>query len=168
MNIILIRHAIAENREVFSETGQPDELRPLTSRGRKKFSKTISSIKSEIPELDEIVFSPLTRCQETSQLLHKIFPQAKLISQKKLIPGIPPEEMIDWLSKKSGQLNIALIGHEPDLGKLGTYALTGKKTPLFRLRKGGICVLHFTDHIDKAKAELKCLLQPSILKSIKK
>jgi phosphohistidine phosphatase SixA len=34
VDLLVIRHAIAEDREVFAGTGKDDSLRPLTDRGR--------------------------------------------------------------------------------------------------------------------------------------
>ena len=36
MQLLLIRHAIAEEQEDFAKTGKDDRLRPLTDEGRKK------------------------------------------------------------------------------------------------------------------------------------
>jgi phosphohistidine phosphatase len=34
MNLLVIRHAIAEDKEAFAKTGRNDDLRPLTEAGR--------------------------------------------------------------------------------------------------------------------------------------
>ena len=39
MKLLLIRHAIAEEREDFARTGKDDRLRPLTDEGRKKMKQ---------------------------------------------------------------------------------------------------------------------------------
>ena len=39
MRLLLLRHAIAEERTAFAATGKADRLRPLTDEGRKKMQQ---------------------------------------------------------------------------------------------------------------------------------
>src|SRR5258708_2037922 len=39
MKLLIIRHAIAEDREDFARTGKDDSLRPITDEGKKKMKQ---------------------------------------------------------------------------------------------------------------------------------
>ena len=62
--IHLIRHAKAKNRLEWSE---PDELRPLTKRGRREASAVAERLASD--ELARLVSSPYVRCVQTLEPL---------------------------------------------------------------------------------------------------
>ena len=49
MKLLLIRHAIAEEREDFARTGKDDRLRPLTDEGRKKMKQAARGLRKIAP-----------------------------------------------------------------------------------------------------------------------
>ena len=60
----LVRHAKAKNREEWTE---PDDLRPLTKRGRRQAEALAERIAGDAPE--RIVSSPFVRCTQTVEPL---------------------------------------------------------------------------------------------------
>jgi 8-oxo-(d)GTP phosphatase len=60
----LVRHAKAKNR---SEWNEPDDLRPLTKRGRREAAALAERLRTE--ELARLVSSPFARCVQTFEPL---------------------------------------------------------------------------------------------------
>jgi phosphohistidine phosphatase len=56
-----------------------------------------------------------------------------------------PEDLVPWLREQSGHQAIGLVGHEPHLGLLVGYLLTGKSGSFVDLKKGGACLLEMDD-----------------------
>ena len=61
MQLLLIRHAIAEDRFEFARSGQSDYYRPLTDRGRARMAKGAAGLRTLVPDIDVLATSPLTR-----------------------------------------------------------------------------------------------------------
>jgi phosphohistidine phosphatase len=168
MKVLIVRHAIAENRDVFSKTGKSDDLRPLTPRGRKRMRANLNGIINLTPQIDILVSSPLIRAVQTAEIMREHYKKADYKMIKELEPTAPLESAIQWLKKHKNKKVIALIGHEPHLGELISYFLTGKGSGFFFLRKGGICLVEFFGKIDSGRANLNCFLQPAQLRKIGK
>jgi phosphohistidine phosphatase len=47
MKLLIVRHAIAEEREDFARTGKDDRLRPLTDDGRKRMKQGARGLRSQ-------------------------------------------------------------------------------------------------------------------------
>ena len=60
----LVRHAKAKNRAEWTE---PDELRPLTKRGRREAAALVERLRAEAPA--RLVSSPFVRCLQTLEPL---------------------------------------------------------------------------------------------------
>ena len=41
MKLVIVRHADAGDKEEFAKTGEPDELRPLSDKGRKQMTSAV-------------------------------------------------------------------------------------------------------------------------------
>jgi broad specificity phosphatase PhoE len=63
-HVHLVRHAKARNRAKWTE---PDDLRPLTKRGRREAAALAERLRTE--ELARLVSSPFTRCVQTLEPL---------------------------------------------------------------------------------------------------
>src|SRR5262245_49797749 len=59
MHLLVVRHAIAEDKDVFARTGRSDDLRPLTDDGRAKMRRAADGLRSVAPEVDLVATSPL-------------------------------------------------------------------------------------------------------------
>ena len=71
MNLLVIRHAVAEDRETFAEQGKDDSLRPLTDDGRRKMQRAARGIQSMVPSVGVIATSPFVRATQTAQVVGK-------------------------------------------------------------------------------------------------
>ena len=168
MKVLLIRHAIAESREVFQKTGKSDDLRPLTARGRKRMRQNSRGIIEIVSSLDLLVTSPLLRAQQTAEIIKEKFKKVNIETIGELKPESPLEMTLAFIKKQKGGDTVAFIGHEPQLGELATFLLTGQKTSFLAFKKGGICLLEFLEKVDKGRANLICFTPPSQLRKIAK
>ncbi|QXE91916.1 histidine phosphatase family protein [Geomonas subterranea] len=132
MIIHIVRHAEAIERtpEV------PEEHRYLTRRGRRRFRKAAKSLATLGIEPDLILTSPLVRAVQTADILaERLRYKRELIVTTQLSPGFRPEKHDELLKLYPQVSEVALVGHEPDLG-LVTQALLGEELSL-TLPKGG-------------------------------
>lgn len=166
--LYLIRHAIAESRETFAKTGKSDDLRPLTSRGRKKMKKCADGIHSLAPSIGLLTASPLTRAQQTLEILLKKYKKTGHATLEELKPTANFESLMKWLGKNLpvGK-QVALIGHEPHLSRFAGFLLTGQDRAVFTLKKGGACLISFEGRVREGGGRLEWLLEPAELRRIR-
>jgi len=115
MIIHVVRHAEAVERtpEV------PEEHRYLTPRGRKRFRKIAKSLKKLGIDPDVILTSPLVRSVQTADILAERLRFTRELQVAALLaPGFQPQSLGKLLSGYPQAKEIAIVGHEPDLGAL--------------------------------------------------
>lgn len=172
---IIVRHAKAEDKEDFAQTGLCDELRPLTKKGEKEMLEVVQCLKGLVPDLAGILVSPLMRAQQTAKILLAVFKKAQWLDETTLQPGT--SSVKTWSAMKSFQnflakkrkdedLQIAVVGHEPELGQLISYLIFNKSEMCVPLKKGGFAIIEFDEVVQPGHGRLACLLQPSQVKKI--
>lgn len=160
MFLYIIRHAWAEERD--PERFPDDDLRPLTSDGKKRFGKVAGRLVDAgvCPTL--VATSPLVRCRQTADILLKRLPgEAKLVELDTLRPGSDLGALVEWTAKQTDEA-IAWVGHAPDVGDLAA-ALLGDGTASIRFAKGATAALEFAGHPAPGKAELIWLATAKLL-----
>lgn len=163
MHLLIIRHAIAEDREVFAQTGKEDELRPLTAKGRERMKRAAMGLE-RIARIDLLAHSPLVRAVQTAEILDTVFPSAEMVEIPELGPGQGPEQVAHWLGFVSREATVALVGHEPDLGELVSWLTTGATRSYIHLKKGGAVLLECADRPGPGTASLIWALGPRQLR----
>ena len=111
MKIFLIRHAHARS-------GEPDELRPLSSKGKKQIAGLSASlVKRIVREVSVLEYSSLQRSGQTAQLLKKHF---RLKQPLRLLSGIAPESSAVKTAQvlSRSRRSRCIIGHNPHLARL--------------------------------------------------
>lgn len=139
MRILLIRHARAEQRRLL----QRDASRVLTDDGRRRFRRAARGLRTEMPEITHIATSPLVRARETATLLASVYKHKNVIRQPLLAPGKPASKLAAWLAAQSAKSCIALVGHEPDLGRCAGLLLTGQPRSCLHFKKGAAALIEF-------------------------
>src|SRR2546430_12501315 len=69
MRLLVVRHAIAEDREAFARSHKDDAARPLTPDGRRKMARAAEGLKQLVPELELLAASPYKRALETAEII---------------------------------------------------------------------------------------------------
>jgi phosphohistidine phosphatase len=167
MDILLIRHAIAEDRDAFAKVNDNDALRPLTDEGRRKMRKVASRLRRLVKRLDRIACSGLSRADETAAIVGKSYGRTPVVKLRALEPGGEPQAVLDWLDEFPRDSTIALVGHEPDLGRLLGYMVCGRPMRVLGFKKGGAALLHYDAGPAPAQGMLRWALTPAQFLSLK-
>jgi phosphohistidine phosphatase len=164
MDLLVVRHAIAEDREVFARTGKDDGERPLTADGRKKFEKGARGLVRLVPSIDLLATSTLARATQTADVLVDAYGRLRVVRLAELAPGSKPAALLPWLGSQRRRPTVAVVGHEPHLSTLVELLLTGRSGDFLELKKGGACLLSFARQPAAGGAELRWLLTASQLR----
>src|SRR5579864_9053061 len=165
MKLLIIRHAIAVDREDFARTGKDDSLRPITDEGKKKMKQSARGLRTLVPDIDLLATSPLTRAAQTAAVLDSVYGGLREVEIAELAPESSPVEFLSWLRKQSGE-NVAAVGHEPSISLIASWLLTGTEKRLFSFRKGGACLLEFPGEVGAGTASLLWALTPAQLRDL--
>jgi phosphohistidine phosphatase len=167
VELLVIRHGVAEDKETFEATGQDDSLRPLTKEGRWKMERVAKGLCRLLPSVSLIATSPFTRARQTAEIVAEACGEADLERLDALTPDGKPQAFMAWLRAREADDRVAAVGHEPHLGSLVSWMLTGEAIEgRFALRKGGACLLQFDQQPRMGKARLIWFLPPSILRRV--
>lgn len=139
MDLYVLRHGIAAERDV--RRYPDDDLRPLTGKGIARMRREAAGMRALGLTPDAIVSSPLLRAMQTAEIARDALGAALSVSEA-LVPGAHPALLLAELAGAYGDGDAALVvGHEPHLSRLVSFALTGSADQIVRLKKGGLCHL---------------------------
>ncbi|MGM0593274.1 MAG: CHAD domain-containing protein [Pseudomonadota bacterium] len=164
--LLILRHAIALDRDEAARQGLSDAERPLTPKGERRMAQVATSLQSQLERPALILNSPLLRARQTAELLARRYPGVRRQTCKALSPGTPPTELIDALAKYEYHGPLVLTGHEPDLSTLIALLVFGEECANIQLKKAGAALLTFTKPIDRGRATLEWLLLPTADKTV--
>jgi phosphohistidine phosphatase len=166
VRLYLIRHAIAAEPD--AKRWPDDRQRALTKAGARRFKRTAGTLVELLQAdgaVDRLLSSPLARARETAAILHRAgLPEP--IEESVLAPGRTATRVLAVLRAHQLQ-SIAVVGHEPDLGRLLAVCIAGPDAKLaLRLRKGGAACLYFATAPRVGEATLEWLLPPKALRAL--
>lgn len=167
MQILLIRHGIAEDRVAFAKTNDNDDLRPLTDEGRRKMRKVASRVRRLVKRVERIGTSNLIRAEETANIVAQAYGRVQLTPVRALEPGGEPQGVLEWLDSLPRKATVALVGHEPDLGRLLGYMVCGRPVRVMGFKKGGVALVEFDAAPAPAQGRLRWALTPAQLRDLK-
>ena len=153
MKLLVIRHGTAED----SAPGG-DAQRSLTHEGKKEMKEVASGLRAVVDTIDVIGASPLVRAQQTAEIVAKGFGDAPIKTVNALVPGSDLSELLGWISEHASKKVVALVGHEPLLGTLVTWLMTGMENSRVEMTKAGAALLEFDSRVAAGSARLRCLL----------
>jgi phosphohistidine phosphatase len=166
MNILVIRHAIAEDRKRFARTGEEDGLRPLTREGRRRMRRAARGIARATPKIDLLATSPLTRAIQTGEIVATRFAGVPTVEVAQLGPSKHVQALLKWLQEQRHDATIALVGHEPQLSLFVSWMLTGLQEAFVPMKKGGACLLACDRDVKAGRAKLLWAMKPSQLRAL--
>jgi phosphohistidine phosphatase len=117
MRLVIVRHGEAA-------PGDPDELRPLTPKGRKQARDLGKRLRDDGLEVDAVLTSPLLRARETAAALGL----GDATVDERLAPGATPADIRDAATGRGG--TVLVVGHQPDCGRAAAE-LSGGPEPRF-------------------------------------
>ena len=176
MRLLLIRHAIAKDREAFRrQSGLEDGKRPLCDKGRARMQKAALGLRRYAGDVQLFTTSPYVRAVSTARIVVKRAAFPEPVEVAALLPEQHPRDFLAWLvqtrpdgfespGRKGTHPIIAAVGHEPHLSQLIAWCLTGREAPLGELNKGGACLLRFDAEIVGGQGVLEWLLKAGQLR----
>ena len=114
MLVFLVRHA-------HSDPGDPDELRPLSTRGRGEAQALAQRLAAHPTPPRLVLTSPVLRARETAEAIADAT-GADLRVDERLAPGASAENLQESVDSESGP--VAAVCHQPDCSAIA-LALTG-------------------------------------------
>ena len=112
MDLILWRHAEAEDWPEGDPQGGRDLERSLTARGEKQAARIANWLDRQLPEGARIFVSPARRCEQTALALGR-----KYKIRSELGPDATVEQLLELVQWPSARSPILVVGHQPTLGQ---------------------------------------------------
>lgn len=165
MELLVVRHAIAEDREAFARTARDDAERPLTAEGRRKFARGARGLRNLVKRIDLLATSPLARAAQTAELLADAYGPVTTVRLPELAPDADPSDLVRWLRRQRRRRVVAVVGHEPHLSRAISLVICGRPSGTLALRKGGACLL-LLGTAAGGRAQLRWLLTASQLRRL--
>jgi len=135
---LVMRHAAAQDR---AASGL-DSDRELTRGAMDGMIGAAAGLARIIDRPDLIISSPFERAYATADILAREYPGSEVECSDVLTAGAAPEDILAMLGGRRGRC-VALVGHEPDMGRFVSLALAGTRRSFFPMRKGQVCLLEF-------------------------
>ena len=162
VSLFLVRHAIAADR---GDQWPDDAARPLTRKGEARMRQNVAGLRALGVTVDLILTSPLVRAVDTAKILAAgLKPTPRLVQVPALAPGGSPAAMAEVLVLKDPVGAVALVGHEPDLGRFAAW-LIGARAPL-PFKKGAVCRIDVPSLPPGRNGRLIWFATPGILRAI--
>jgi phosphohistidine phosphatase len=157
MQLFIVRHAYAGQH---GDLRYPnDELRPITGKGRKRFSRLIKKLARNEFAPTLIAASPLVRCRQTADVIaERLDLEDQIVELDALRPGSQLEELVAWTNRQ-GAAVVAWVGHSPDVEELAA-ALLGARDGAVRFAKGAVAAIDFEEEIILEGGELGWFATP--------
>lgn len=157
MDLILWRHAEAEDWPEGDPQADSDMDRSLTSRGEKQAVRMASWLDRQLPEGARIFVSPARRCEQTALALGR-----KYKIRSELAPDATSAQLLELVQWPLGKSPILVIGHQPTLGQ--TIAqLMGLQESDCPVKKGAVWWLRSRDRDGHSQTVVVTVQSPEVL-----
>jgi phosphohistidine phosphatase len=157
MRLIVIRHAIAVERS----PDIPDDARPLTQEGKRRFRQAARGLARLFPQPDLLLSSPLLRARQTARIAGKAWSMP--VTEEAALGGGSVAELESALRRVPAQATVALVGHEPQVSEFLAHLLGSSQPDRLTFKKGGVAVVDRPAGAD-APGVLVAVLPPRLLR----
>jgi phosphohistidine phosphatase len=164
MELLVVRHGAAEDKDAFARTGNDDDLRPLTTAGQREMRAVARALHELIPEVDALATSPLVRAMQTADILGDAYRRTP-VSVEWLRPEASYEAFAHWAAQHRDKKIVVIVGHEPHLSGLVSW-LAGSKRTLLALKKAGACLVEVEGKPSAGSGTLVWLMGPKHLRAL--
>jgi len=155
---LLVRHGRAQA----PASGEDQRQRSLTSAGRRRVRAAVAGLATLGVELDRVYTSPWLRAHETAELMQPLLAEGGEILSTDGLARPPSDALLGTLEGD----RIALVGHEPWLGELCAWLLSGwhEDGRNLSFRKAGVAWLEGPR--EAGRMQLRAFLPPRFLRSL--
>lgn len=157
MRLFIIRHAIAVERS----PDIPDDARPLTDEGRKRFRQAASGLARLFPKPDLLLTSPLLRARQTARIAARAW--HVVLTEEAALAGGSVAELESALGRLPARATVALVGHEPQVSEFLAHLIGSSQADRLTFKKGGVAVVDRPSGAD-APGVLVAVLPPRVLR----
>jgi phosphohistidine phosphatase len=157
MDLILWRHAEAEDWLLGDEQSGLDLDRSLTQRGEKQATRMAAWLDRQLPEGARIWVSPARRCEQTALALGR-----KYKIRFELAPNATPAQLLELVQWPSSKYPILVIGHQPILGQTIAQLLNLKESDC-PVKKGALWWLRNRDRDGHSQTVVVTVQSPEVL-----
>ncbi|MES2511537.1 MAG: histidine phosphatase family protein [Pseudomonadota bacterium] len=157
MDLILWRHAEAEERPESGLTAEQDLERSLTTRGEKQAIRMAGWLDRQLPEGARILVSPARRCEQTVLTLGR-----KYKIRTEIGPDATTEQLLELVQWPTAKGPVLVVGHQPMLGQ--TIArLLGLQESECPVKKGAVWWLRNRDRDGVSQTVVVTVQSPEVL-----
>src|SRR5262249_7391400 len=156
------RHARAP---VVGDAGPNAARHPRTRGAICRLREGVMGLRELGAAVDEIFTSPLERAKQTADIIAAGLddtPPVKVLDA--LAPGHTARDVMTQLAKAARRRRIALVGHEPDLGKLAAHLIGASHAMPFK--KGGVARVDVDSLRSRRRGTLIWFAGPKILRKV--
>jgi len=166
MELLIVRHAIACPPD--AKLWADDSGRPLTAEGVRRARQAAAGVKRMARRPAVVLTSPLVRARDTARIFSQVARWPQAVECDALVPQGPLEEVLEALRRHGGKAGrIAVVGHQPHLGRLLAYCLRGDaRAEAFELKKSAVACLQFEGPPSAHRGLLEWSLPPRILRKL--
>ena len=157
MDLILWRHAEAEDLEETDEGGGGDLSRRLTAKGEKQAARMAAWLDRQLPDGVRIWCSPAVRTEQTVIALGR-----KYRVRNELRPDATPEELLEAVQWPDARQPVLVVGHQPTLGRV-VARLLGLKEEECSIRKGAVWWLRQREKYGRMQTVILTVQTPELL-----
>ena len=157
MDLILWRHAEAEDWPEGDGQGSSDMDRSLTARGEKQAVRMAAWLDRQLPEGARILVSPARRCEQTALALNR-----KYRLRPEIAPGANAAQLLELVQWPLAKSPVLVIGHQPTLGQ--TIAqLLGLQEDDCPVKKGALWWLRNRDREGRIQTVVVTVQSPDMM-----
>jgi phosphohistidine phosphatase len=157
MDLILWRHAEAEDLEETDDGGGADLSRRLTSKGERQASRMAAWLDRQLPEGVRIYCSPAVRTEQTVIALGRRYK-----AREELGPGGSVDALLQLAQWPDSRQPTLIVGHQPTLGQTVAHLL-GLQEPTCSIRKGAVWWLRQREREGRVQTILITVQTPEML-----
>jgi phosphohistidine phosphatase len=157
MDLILWRHAEAEDWPEGDPQASSDMDRSLTPRGEKQAARMAAWLDRQLPEGARIVVSPARRCEQTALALGR-----KYRLRPEIAPGATTTQLLELVQWPSSKSPVLVIGHQPTLGQ-SIAQLLGLQESDCPVKKGSLWWLRNRDRDGQSQTVVVTVQSPEVM-----
>ena len=157
MDLILWRHAEAEEVLPTDLDAQLYLARKLTPRGEKQAARMAEWLDWQLPGSARIVVSPARRCEQTALALGR-----KFKVRAELSPWATPAQLLEVVQWPLCKIPVLVIGHQPTLGQV-IAQLLGFQESECALKKGALWWLRTRERAGEPQTVVVTVQSPELL-----
>lgn len=159
MRVYVIRHAAAASREEYDS----DFDRPLTKKGIATMKLVAARLASAGIRPERIFTSPLIRAVETAEIVAEALEEKVPVEECDELATGSAADVVSLLAD-TGLDEVAVVGHEPQLGEVVALMVAGNTDEIVDMKKASVACVDFDGSAAAGQGVLAWHVIPKILK----